>query len=372
MFILLFMPLHLRVSREILEGVYRGARERQWNVQHFEAVPSAAELRKMIAFWKPSGCLVYAEGGGNPLPRPFPAGIPVVTLSDRNPKHNTVNQDVRETVRLALDELVQAGARAFAYVGPRRASSWNRERRAEFLARVRRLGGAAKTFAFDPDAADDPRLPEFLRRLKPPAGVLIASDHLAGRVIHAANHVGIRIPSDVAFVSVDNDPLVCDHLQPTLSSVRLDFRSAGERMVGLLDGILRDPRHAPRAATYAPTGVCRRESTRVVRLHPRIEKALAFIRREALSPIGVDDVAAAIGLTRRSAERLFAAQAPESIAAAIRAVRIEHAKKALAETNDAIEFIADTCGFKSPAHLKTVFRKATGLTMRAYRLHARG
>jgi len=372
MTILLFMSLHLRISREILEGVYQGARERRWNVQQFESVPPPDELRQVVDFWKPDGCLVYAEDGRNPLPQSFPRDIPVVTLSDRHPNRNTVNQDVGMTVRLALDELVQAGARNFAYVGPKRQAHWNQVRRAAFLAQARQRGFPARSFSFDPQTTGDSEIRDFIAGLPTPAGVLIAADPFASRVIHAANLARVRIPADVAFVSVDNDAFVCDNLRPTLTSVIIDFKTAGRRMISLLDEVIRDSGKSPRSAVFGPSGIRRRESTLVKRFHPLVEKALAFIRREAASPIGVEEVAAAIGLTRRSAQRLFAAKANVTIADAIRTARVDRAKTALSETDDPIEIVAGTCGFQSAAHLKIVFRKTTGLTMRAYRLSARG
>lgn len=364
---LLFISLHLRISRDILEGVYRGARDRRWNVQQFETIPPPDELRKIIDFWKPDGLLVYADRIGNPLPGDLVRRLPVVWLADRRPGRNTVNQDMAHTVGIALDELQQAGSRTFAYVGPATKEPWNCERRAEFLAQARRRGFKATAFAFDPDAADETPIQEFLLDLPTHSGVLIAADPYANRVIHAANHAGIRIPSDIAFVSVDNDELVCENLQPTLSSVRLDFRSAGLRMIELLDGLHRNGLKTPRKMTYGPLGVCRRESTTVVGEHPLVGKAVAFIRREAASPIGVSDVADYLGINRRTAQRLFAAHAKMTIAEAIRSARIERAKDALRKTDSPVELIACSCGFRSAAHLKTVFHRITGQTMLAYR-----
>lgn len=371
MTILLFISLHLRTSREIIEGVLRGARERRWNVQQFESVPPPDELRKIIDFWKPGGCLVYDEGRRNPTSERILRALPLVFLADRRPNRNAVNQDAGQTVRLALDELAQTGARTFAYIYPDLKTPWNHDRRSEFLTQTRQRGCAAKTLAFDPAGTDEQPIQNFLLRLPKPAGILIAADAYASRVIHAANHAGIRIPTDIAFIGVDNDELFCESLQPTLSSVILDFRTAGQRMIELLDDILKGGTSGHRSATYGPTGVCRRESTRASCRHPLVDKALRFIHLEAASPIGVNEVAAFLGLNRRSVERLFAAHADMSIASAIRAARIECAKTALAQSDSPVELIASTCGFRSAAHLKTIFLQETGLTMRAYRAACR-
>lgn len=56
----------------------------------------------------------------------------------------------------------------------------------------------------------------------------------------------------------------------------------------------------------------------------------------------------------------------------LRRIRVEHARRALAESDDAVAEIALACGFFDQSHLSRVFREATGTTPARYRRILRG
>ena len=50
--------------------------------------------------------------------------------------------------------------------------------------------------------------------------------------------------------------------------------------------------------------------------------------------------------------------------------KLERVKDMLRKTTTPIDNIGQFCGFKSPAHLKTLFKARFGMTMSAYRMSA--
>ncbi len=83
-------------------------------------------------------------------------------------------------------------------------------------------------------------LGDWLAHLPKPVGIFAANDFMAAQVAAAASRVGLDIPGDIALVGVDNDELLCENTNPTLSSVRPDFRAAGEKAAELLADPTRD------------------------------------------------------------------------------------------------------------------------------------
>ena len=67
----------------------------------------------------------------------------------------------------------------------------------------------------------------FVRKLKPPVGIL-ASDDLIGRyLVDVCLNANLRVPDDVAVVGTGNDLLICDALEPTLTSIDAGYERIG-------------------------------------------------------------------------------------------------------------------------------------------------
>ena len=115
-------------------------------------------------------------------------------------------------------------------------------------------------------------------------------------------------------------------------------------------------------------GVVRRDSTPPESISGMmVQKALAFINRNALSGIGVQDVAAHIQVSRSLLDLRFREHLGDSVYAAILNVRLEEVKRRLRTTSDPIGQIAVDCGWRNPASLKNLFKRLYGVSMRDWR-----
>jgi LacI family transcriptional regulator len=128
--------------------------------------------------------------------------------------------------------------------------------------------------------------------------------------------------------------------------------------------------HPPPAAPIrlAPHGLVVRESTDFFAVkNPVVAAALAFISANSHRRIGPGDVATAVGVETRTLQNYFRAAIQRPIATEIRRVRIERAKRELAQSNRALDAIARDVGFGNIQRLYEVFRRELGVAPGEYR-----
>ena len=119
-------------------------------------------------------------------------------------------------------------------------------------------------------------------------------------------------------------------------------------------------------ATLAPTGGA--EASPVgTRLDPRIAQAEEFCRHALSSPLTVDDIAAAVGLSRSQLSRLFYDAYQIGPAERLRQMRVELARHLLSATTLSIKEVAHACGFVRANHFGRVFQQITGKRPSAFR-----
>ena len=95
---------------------------------------------------------------------------------------------------------------------------------------------------------------------------------------------------------------------------------------------------------------------------PTTLAALAYIRDNLSKSFGVTEVADAIGVSRPTLDRAFAAELGTSVAQETLRQRIARAKVMLRETSASISEIAAALGFCHGSHLSNAFLRAVGTT----------
>ena len=213
-------------------------------------------------------------------------------------------------------------------------------------------------------------LREFVRGLPRPCALFVANDSTAAEVLTAAEFVGVKVPDELSVLGVDDAASICECTEPSLSSVKPDFRRGGELAALLLAARLRDGAafRGERRLTFGPLAVVRRASTRRLAAEDAaVSAALGLIRREACSGLSAKAVLGQFPCSRRMAEARFRKAVGHSVMDEMHAVRLERAKQLLAGTMP-LKAISDFCGFGSPNSLRKFFKARTGVTMTAWRL----
>ena len=112
----------------------------------------------------------------------------------------------------------------------------------------------------------------------------------------------------------------------------------------------------------------RRESTAELSTSGKlVQKALAYIRKNALRGISVEDVVAHLKVSRRLADLRFRELQHTSIGQEIARIRLAEVQRLLRSTKEPIDSIAARCGYENPNYLKNLFRKRFSMSMREFR-----
>lgn len=272
--------------------------------------------------------------------------------------------DTRELARTAAQHFAARQVFAsYGYVNTAEEESWSTGRCQYYCEALTERCHAVSVCNLRKD-----NLTAWLKRLPKPAAVCAANDATARLVADAALKAKLAIPDDVAVLGFDDDPVFCLQPEPRLSSVAQDFAICGRLAAETLDKMMHCAKDVPPTLTYGARDVVIREST--MRDSPHVglvQKALAFIDANGCGTIGADDVAAHLGVSRRLIDLRFEEILGQSIYTILRERKLEEVKRRLRSTDDSIADITAACGFTNKTHLKNLFRRCTGLSMRDYR-----
>ncbi|HYG77063.1 MAG TPA: XylR family transcriptional regulator [Planctomycetota bacterium] len=364
--ILLLIETSSACFRRCIQGVAAFARTQpEWILHTAEpgidarACLKASRPDAVIARYDPSVCaLLQAQK------------IPATFVYGEEP--NCSGIDNVELGRVAARHLMNLGLRHFAFYGfdweflKHRLNGFNKELQS---------AGHSPCTVFWPHLKDhgmwplkNPKLEEFLRTQPTPLGLFAGGDLLGFEVVQLCRNVGIQVPEKIAVLGVDNDEMLCAIAAPELSSVITPDELVGHSAAQRLHSLLSKKKLSPAPVLFPPQGVAVRRSTDVLVLKDDdLAEALAFIRQNAEKNIGVSDVLAKVGISRRLLEQKFQSVLQRSPLAEIRRVRIERAKTLLLDGNNSIAAVARATGFDSADWLSEVFRRETGMTPSQYR-----
>ena len=355
-------------------GLTEAAQRLGWRVQLVaKAQVSGSALYEILGFWNPLGCIVDC-GNRASIPPPADFGAtPVVYLDCQRglfgDKANYVSHDSAATVALCVRELMSLSLVNFAYVGHFGRQYWSEDRRRQFVDIIAAHGLRHREFAPDAPTVElefRRGLETFLLKLPKPCGLLAVNDEIGEMVVVAANRLGIRIPDELALVSIDNNPAVCESLSPTLSSADVDFCRSGRLAAELLHRIVRRKRRGFESETFGPTGIVRRTSSRPLP-DSTIAMMIEHIRKNALGPLKAGDVAKLCKGSRRNAEKRFRKTVGHSIMDEIHSFRLAKAKNLLSNSSYQVSEIAGMCAYASESCFRKLFKSNTGVSPLAYR-----
>ena len=297
------------------------------------------------------------------------SGIPAVIETATSPgsDDNTafISFDTKSAITSATSYFLSRQAFAgFGYVHTNEANRlWSLDRARFFRMALGSRGHDCATV--DPSKEN---LMRWLKAQPKPLAVLAANDATARHVTDTCLKAGLRIPDEVAVMGIDDDPSICLSADPPLSSIHLDFESCGYLAASTLEQIINGHRGFLRKLHYGIREIVVRTST--ANVSPNVilvQRALDFIDRKACDGIGVPDVCAHLGLSRRLTDLRFHETLGRSVHEIIAERRFEEVKRLLRNTNLPLARINEQAGFANNSHLKTVFKRKFGVSMREFR-----
>ena len=369
-------------GRDILSGVFHFTRMHpNWHTRLFqmpsEFTPDAFLAESAVGL---DGIIASEPGPDETAALVRDSGVPVSFIGDPGPVLSArrsgiafTRNDDDQIGRIGARYLVSLGAhRAYGFVPTTSRQYWSDSRERGFTEELK-LRNAEPAVFRSPGAAgsreDLAALKEWLVALPKPAAVMTAWDTRATQVLNLCQEASIKVPRHISVLGVDNDELLDESCVPPLTSILPDHEKLGYVAARALERLMaeRVPKDT-KPFLIRPVKVVERESA--IATTPTshlLSSALEFIRKNAVKGIRVDDVAKALGISRRLADLRFQQFSGETINEAITRQKLDAVKKLLATTDRPIKVVSEACGYTDLAYLKTLFKRRFGCTMRDWR-----
>jgi len=369
-------------GRDILSGVFHFTRMHpNWHTRLFqmpsEFTPDAFLAESAVGL---DGIIASEPGPDETAALVRDSKIPVSFIGDPGPVLSArrsgiafTRNDDDQIGRIGARYLVSLGAhRAYGFVPTTSRQYWSDSRERGFTEELK-LRKAEPVVFRSPGAAgsreDLAALKEWLAALPKPAAVMTAWDTRATQVLNLCQEARIKVPRHISVLGVDNDELLDESCVPPLTSILPDHEKLGYAAARALERLMAERvQKESRPFLIRPVKVVERESA--IASTPTshlLSSALEFIRKNAVKGIRVDDVAKALGISRRLADLRFQQFSGETINEAITRQKLDAVKKLLATTDRPIKVISEACGYTDLAYLKTLFKRRFGCTMRDWR-----
>ncbi|WAJ72394.1 AraC family transcriptional regulator [Catenovulum adriaticum] len=269
--------------------------------------------------------------------------------------------------RLAAVHFCENGHQSFGWfchqqnpVAEARCESFEQELVSRGLKPPAKLIGAA-TQSYD-------NIKYWLDTLDKPCALFAYNDNDAAWLLNTCLSAGYRVPHDFSVIGVDNNALICDNMPVPLSSINHDHERIGYEGALLLNRIIGGEKVSPEIQYIQPTGITLRESSNLLAARDLIVKeALEYLLNNLTNPIGTNDVAKYLGVSRRNLEQRFKKHLNTSVHKKLLEFRLKKAENLLRNSNQKIEQIAEETGFCHGPHLCRVFKTAYNQSPLSYR-----
>jgi LacI family transcriptional regulator len=366
-------------DHRLLRGISMYASEHGWHLSSHSIIHE----RVIPWGWQGDGILAWLDGGNDLADFVLSRQKPTVDFSLRQPQlaFARVLQDHAKAGHLAAEHFLDHGLRSFLFYTNSENCS-HHQRGLGFAKTLAQFGHKCEilrwhgsdTYATGATDWCQRRewLLEHLKRVPKPAGIFAANGSLAVEVQELCTAANMAVPSEIAIVGVEDYLLCVGGDDRAISGVNTNFEEQGYQGAALLDRLMHGEPPPKEPMLISPVCVTARKSSDIMAVdHPSLARGLRFIADHFTTPLSVDDVARAAGMSRRALHQAFCRHIVCTPGETIRRMRINFAKRRLAESNDKIETIAVQTGFSSLNTFFIAFRKSEKMTPTEFRKFAR-
>jgi len=355
-------------------GIEKFAQERHWHLS------ANLTREKVIPWgWEGDGILAWLGAGDDLAEFVVSAKKPTVDFSYRRPhlKFARVLEDHAHAAQLAAEHFLSRGFRNFVFYSD--TDNWSYEERgAGFVEALKRSGHGCEWLRWhrSPDYRDDREQWKRKRKwlvaqLKPapkPLAVFAANDEHALEVLESCATAGLNVPEQVAIVGAENYLLAPDALNTPISSVDTNLEMLGYSGATLLEELMNGKTPPAKPIRVPAVGIITRKSSDLLAVrHKGVANSLRFIWEHASQPISVKDLVGVAAMSRRGLHKAFLENVGRTPGQELQRVRIERAKRLLAESSHKLEVLASMCGYQNANSFCVAFKQATGQSPKQFR-----
>jgi LacI family transcriptional regulator len=359
-------------DHRLLQGIAAYAVEHHWHL----AASSITHERVIPWGWQGDGMLAWLAGGEDLADFVMSVNKPTVDFSLRRSElpFARVVQAHAMAGRLAAEHILTRGFRRFIYYSHMANWSYD-ERGAGFVEALKEAGHACMWLRWH-DAKENRRgLTEWsrrrawllaqIKRASKPVAIFTANGSLAVEVQEICDEAEITVPRDVAIVGIEDYEGGVLH---SISGVDTNVEEQGYQGAALLDRLMAGESPPPEPVRIQPARVVTRKSTDIMAVgHPGVSRALRFMVEHLSRSISVSSAAQAAGMSRRSLYQAFLKELGRTPGDELRSMRIEQAKRLLAESDLKIHAVATQSGYPNMNSFFMAFKKAVNASPAEYR-----
>lgn len=284
-----------------------------------------------------------------------------------------ITADYETTGAMAADHMISKGFKHFGFFGYN-GVCWSDERRDGFFNRLSKSGLSDNFYVYDKQHIDNlwyyeqAGLTEWLVSLPKPIAIMACDDNQGNILLEACCAAGLKIPVDVAIIGVDNDEVLCNMSNPSLSTVNINIEKGGMDAARMAERMIKDPSFKGEDVVLRPLNIVSRLSTTVFATKdPEILEALKFIHANPERKLSVSDVLEKVPLSRRLFEIRFKEATGSTVYNYITSVHIERFAQLLLTTNDSISNLAAQLDEDDTKSISRRFKMIKGCTPSEFR-----
>ena len=215
---------------------------------------------------------------------------------------------------------------------------------------------------------DQSDLTEWLKSLPKPIAIMACDDNQGNILLQACESCGLNVPFDVAIIGVDNDEILCNMSNPSMSTINVDIERGGADAAAMAERMVKDPDYMGEDIVLRPLSVVERLSSSLFATNDKeVLMALRYIHANIDTKISVTDILDCVPISRRLLENRFKKMTGMTIYNYISTKRINRFAQLLLSTNDSVSDIAaklDECDTKT---ISRRFKEFKGCTPTEYR-----
>ena len=375
--ILLLTDFSSGYSRNLLKGIVRYSKEvGNWSFQrmplYYRMLYGENGVVEWAKKWQADAIIAQLSDVNIELLNDLNIPIIVQNYRDRNKAVSNLTGDYFNTGVMAAKFFLNRGYRNFAFYGFKGAI-WSRERADGYSHEIEKQG--YKLAVLENDNKDKEEwsynhtvLGNWLQSLPKPVALFACDDHFALQISETCNVYNINVPDDIAILGVDNDDLLCNISDPSLSSIVLDVENGGYNAGKLLHQLITKEITEPFNIVVNPLIIERRKSTEKYAVSDKnIRTILNYIEKNYANHLSVEELVKQVPLSRRVLEKKFKEETGESLYQYIQNYRIDQFTRLLITTDYSLFEAALQSGFENYKNVSRIFRKYKSLSPAEYR-----
>jgi LacI family transcriptional regulator len=200
----------------------------------------------------------------------------------------------------------------------------------------------------------------YLKKIPKPIAVFCSNDLRAHQLITVCREVGIKVPTEVAVLGVDNDEMLCTFSSPSISSINPNAQGIGRKAAQTLSEMMDGHRVEP-IIRIKPTELVPRASTEIFPLDPPwLSNALIFINSNVHRNLSAADVYRQVARSHTVVNNAFRSALGSTVSKEIAAARLREAHRLITQTKLPFAAVSKLSGFSSVQYFTRSFTAAYG------------